>query len=187
MIITIDIVRRFFQTHNVKVFSDKNLVHAGVLVPLFEKNGELHVILTKRTDVVEHHKGQISFPGGTKDKTDADIIDTALREAGEEIGIEKNSVEILGVLDDFCTPSGFCITPVVGFVHSLPSFSLNAAEVSEVFDVPLSFILDPRNERIEQRTLQDGVKTIYYYNYGQYEIWGATAAILRSFLHELTE
>jgi 8-oxo-dGTP pyrophosphatase MutT (NUDIX family) len=187
MKITLDQIQKFFQAHRRKECGDKHLVHAGVLVPLFEKNGELHVILTLRTDEVEHHKGQISFPGGTKDEVDATIIDTALREAEEEIGIAKNTVEVLGLLSDFCTPSGFCITPVAGFLSSLPSFVVNKVEVSEVFDVPLSFFLDPHNERAEQRVLAGETRIIYSYHYGKHEVWGATAAILRSFLRNLVE
>lgn len=187
MIITIERIRQYFRFHKPEVCRDKNLIHAGVLIPLYEKNGELHVILTQRTNEVEHHKGQISFPGGTKDNTDTTLIDTALRETEEEIGITKNSVEVLGMLNDFCTPSGFCITPAVGFIHSLPSFILNMVEVSEVFDVPLSFFLDPRNERVEQREHQGEVRIIYYYNYGRHEVWGATAAILRTFLRSVSE
>jgi 8-oxo-dGTP pyrophosphatase MutT (NUDIX family) len=185
MQITVESIRQYFQSFHRSTQGNTELTPAAVLIPVFEKDSRLHVVLTKRTNGVEHHKGQISFPGGTMDGMDATVADTALREAEEEIGLTRNSVEILGSLNDYCTPSGFCITPVVGFLPRIPSFVLNKTEVSEIFDVPLSFFLDPRNERVEQRE-QFGKKwNLYFYNYDKYEIWGATAEMLRIFLHSL--
>jgi 8-oxo-dGTP pyrophosphatase MutT (NUDIX family) len=183
--ITLAHIRSFFSSFNREKLNNHTLIRAGVLVPLFMQNGELSVVLTQRTEEVEHHKGQVSFPGGTMDSTDTTIIDTALREAGEEIGLPRNSVEVLGLLNDFCTPSAFCITPVVGFLPFIPSFVPNTTEVSGIFYVPLSFFLDPRNERVEKRKRSGKIKNVYFYNYGKYEIWGATAEILRFFLYAL--
>jgi 8-oxo-dGTP pyrophosphatase MutT (NUDIX family) len=185
MPISLDHIRQFLQTFRRQEYEIRTLVPAGVLVPLFEHNGGLNVILTQRTDDVEHHKGQISFPGGLKEENDATIIETALREAEEEIGLSRKSVEILGVLNDFQTPSGFHITPVVAFLPFVPSFFLNTAEVFQIFDVPLSFFLDTRNERVERHEYSGKVRNVYFYQYGQFEIWGATAAMLRSFLHDV--
>jgi len=178
-------IRSFFSSFDRNVIHDPALVPAGVLVPLFIRNGELHIIFTLRTDQVEYHKGEVSFPGGTMDDVDSTVIETALREAKEEIGLTQSAVEILGVADDFRTPNGFCITPVVGFLTAIPSFVLNKIEVSEVFDVPLSFFLDSHNERVEQRKSYGRTITVYFYNYNKYEIWGATAAIVRTFLQAL--
>jgi 8-oxo-dGTP pyrophosphatase MutT (NUDIX family) len=183
--ITIDQVRSFMSSFCRNERENHALIRAGVLVPLVIIDGALNVILTQRTDDVEHHKGQISFPGGTMDRVDGTIIETALRETEEEIGLTKKSIEVLGLLHDYCTPSGFCITPVVGFLPRMPSFVLNKTEVAEVFEVPLSFFLDPQNERIEQRMRLGTMLNVYFYNYGSYEIWGATAEMLRIFLHEL--
>jgi 8-oxo-dGTP pyrophosphatase MutT (NUDIX family) len=183
--ITLAHIRSFFSSFCRKEVNNPVLTRAGVLVPLFVRNGELRVVLTQRTEEVEQHKGQISFPGGTMDSVDATIIDTALREAEEEIGLIQNTVEVLGILDDFCTPSGFCITPVVGFLPFMPSFALNKTEVSEVFDVPLSFFLDSSNERVDQRESFGKMTNVYFYFYEKYEIWGATAGMLRTFLHAL--
>jgi hypothetical protein len=119
------------------------------------------------------------------DSVDATIIDTTLREAGEEIGLMRSAVEVLGMFDDFWTPSGFCITPVVGFITFIPSFVLNKTEVSEIFDIPLSFFRDSSNERIEQREYCGTMTNVYFYRYGKHEIWGATAKMLRAFLHAL--
>ena len=184
-VITVAHIRSFFSSFQREETNNDVLSRAGVLVPLFIKNGELNVVLTQRTEDVEHHKGQISFPGGTMDKVDSTIVDTALREAWEEVGLPRTSVEILGLLSDFCTPSGFCITPVVGLLSPDPFYVLNKTEVSEIFDVPLSFFLDPRNERMEKRIRFDKMMDVFFYNYGTYEIWGATAEILRNFLQAL--
>jgi 8-oxo-dGTP pyrophosphatase MutT (NUDIX family) len=185
MSISLDHIRQFLKTFQRQECDNPKLIPAGVLVPLFEKNGELHVVLTQRADEVEYHKGQISFPGGVMDETDTSILETALRETEEEIGLSKEFVEVLGMLSDFHTPSGFRITPIVSFLSSVPSFSMNTAEVTEVFDVPLVFFLDTRNERVEQHDHFGKIVNVYFYRYGQYEIWGATAAILRSFLYDL--
>ena len=185
MLISPDHIRKFLKSFQRQECNSRDLVPAGVLVPLFERNGELHVVLTQRTDEVEHHKGQISFPGGVKNERDTAIIETALRETEEEIGLPRNAVNVLGILNDFQTPSGFRITPVVAFLFSVPSFSINTAEVSQIFDVPLSFSLDVRNERVEQHNHSRKMINVYFYRYGQYEIWGATAAMLRSFLRDL--
>jgi 8-oxo-dGTP pyrophosphatase MutT (NUDIX family) len=126
------------------------LFPADVLILIFERNRGLQVVLTQRTNEVELHKGKILFPGVTKNVRDTTIIETALRETEEEIGLSRDIVNVLGILIDFQTPSGFCITPVVAFLLSTPSFSINTAEVSQIFDVPLSFFLDPCNERVEQ-------------------------------------
>jgi 8-oxo-dGTP pyrophosphatase MutT (NUDIX family) len=185
MLISPDHIRQFLESFQHQECNSRDLFPAGVLVLLFERNGELHVVLTQRTDKVQHHKGQISFPGGVKNERDATIIETALRETEEEIGLPRNAVTVLGILNDFQTPSGFCITPVVAFLLSVPSFSINAVEVSQIFDVPLSFFLDTRNERVERYKRFGKMMNVYFYRYRQYEIWGATAAILRSFLYDL--
>jgi 8-oxo-dGTP pyrophosphatase MutT (NUDIX family) len=187
MNITLDTIQAFlreFQPHKVE---SENFVHAGVLIALFFKNDDLHVILTQRTDEVQHHKGQVSFPGGVKDAADTTIIETALREAYEEIGLSQKAIDVLGVLSDFTTPSGFRITPIVAFLSSLPVFHWNKAEVLEVFDVPISFFLDSQNERIERHERNGVLVNLYFYKYGKHEIWGATAAILRSFLRSVSD
>ena len=182
---TLNDIRSFFSSFCRKEIHDRTLIRAGVLVPLFTQEDELHVILTQRTETVEHHKGQVSFPGGVMDSADETIVDTALREAEEEIGLMRNTVEVLGIFNDFRTPSGFCITPVVGFLTLVPSFVLNKTEVSEIFDVPLSFFLDFRNERIEQRAFSGKIINVYLYRYGNHEIWGTTAEMLLAFLYAL--
>jgi 8-oxo-dGTP pyrophosphatase MutT (NUDIX family) len=158
---------------------------AGVLVPIVFSTGSPELLFTKRTELVETHKGQVSFPGGTMDPDDGDIVRTALREAWEEVGVSETSVEVAGILDDFTTPTGFIITPVVGIIRELTVLSPNLDEVADVFQVPLSFFANPQNERMEIRTLRGEQHEVWYYESGGHTIWGATAGIVRSLLKSL--
>lgn len=179
------LIRTFLAGRERSVLDPADLSHAAVLLLLFEKGGVSHVLLTKRTSDVEHHKGQISFPGGSVDEEDDGVVATALREAEEEIGLPASHVEVLGLFDDSWTPSGFRITPVIGYAASLPGLLLNPVEVEAVLEVPINFFLDGRNERKKEMTRNGKLAEVYFFTYGQYEIWGATAAILRSFLHDV--
>jgi 8-oxo-dGTP pyrophosphatase MutT (NUDIX family) len=155
---------------------------AGVLVPLILAGGTAELIFTKRTDDVETHKGQISFPGGMTDPEDGDILATALREAHEELGIAPSLVTIRGLLDDLAVPSGFIITPVVGTLGGLPALTPNPAEVAEVFTVPLEYFCDPSNGRMELRDYRGMKHEVWFYEHGGHTIWGATAMIVRSLI-----
>jgi 8-oxo-dGTP pyrophosphatase MutT (NUDIX family) len=159
-----------------------SLTCAAVLVPLLFKDGEWHVVVTQRTQHVEHHKGQISFPGGACEVEDADLRATALRETFEEIGIPPESVEILGVLDDFRTITSFVVTPFVAVVPNAIEYQLEEREVEAVLEVPLSFLLDPESSRIEPREHEGCLYQVLFWDYGSYTIWGATAQILKSML-----
>ncbi len=158
---------------------------AAVLIPLFPMNDELSVLFTVRTHDVETHKGQISFPGGMRDETDGDAIHTALRETEEELGINPKHIEVIGILDDLSTPTGFIITPAVGCLQKKPRLMLNTSEVAEVFSAPLSFFLDEKNGRWEKRERNGSQTRVWFYQYEKYLIWGATAAIIRN-LAEVT-
>jgi 8-oxo-dGTP pyrophosphatase MutT (NUDIX family) len=160
---------------------------AAVLVPLFLRDDALHLLLTRRTEEVEHHKGQMSFPGGMTDPEDGDAVATALREAEEEVGLPRRAVEVLGILSDISLPSGFTVTPVVGFLPTLPALSPHAPEVSEIVTVPLAFFLDEANVRTSERERNGVLSTVHSYPYGVYDIWGATAAIIRMFIAALGE
>lgn len=155
---------------------------AAVLVPLFPQRDDLSVLLTVRTDDVETHKGQISFPGGTRDESDADSTHAAVRELEEELGIAPTKVEILGLLDDLATPTGFIITPVIGYMEEKPQVTPNRSEVAETVVVPLLFFADEKNGRWEMRERNGSQMKVWFYQYGKYLIWGATAAIIRNLL-----
>ena len=166
--------------------NDPALTCAAVLIPLLFRDGEWWVLVTQRTRHVEHHKGQISFPGGACDPEDASLEATALREAYEEIGIPPETVEILGALDDLPTITDFVVTPVVGVIpHSFP-YRLNQCEVAAVVEVPLSFLRKPGNVRVEQREYKGQIHDVLFWDYGSHAIWGATARILKSFLDLLS-
>jgi 8-oxo-dGTP pyrophosphatase MutT (NUDIX family) len=157
-------------------------VDAAVLVPVLLHGREPLLLFTRRTDRVETHKGQISFPGGTVDAGDADVVTTALREMHEELGIEPSRVEPLGLLDDLATPTGFRITPVVGILRVLPVYLPNTEEVEEVFEAPVSALLDPNICSSEVLVLGGITRQVWTYTYGPHRIWGATALILRNLL-----
>jgi 8-oxo-dGTP pyrophosphatase MutT (NUDIX family) len=140
------------------------------------------VLLTVRTEEVETHKGQISFPGGIVDPGDRDAVHTALREAEEEIGVREEDLVVAGLLDDHVTPTGFVITPVVAVCRRSPGLLPNPREVAEVLRVPLQFFADPGTVRTEERTVAGERRPVHYYDYGRHIIWGATAAIIREFL-----
>lgn len=152
---------------------------AGVLVPLLERRGELHVILTKRSSRLKHHPGQVAFPGGKVDPGDADETAAALREAWEEIGLRAETVEILGALPIHETVTNFAMTPVLGHVRDAFDYRAEPGEVAEVFEVPLAHVTDPANFAIEHRRWRGVTRRYYTVPYGPYYIWGATARILR--------
>lgn len=153
---------------------------AGVLVPIFERDGAAHLLLTKRTDTVEHHKGQISFPGGRQEIDDPDLLTTALRETYEEIGLDPALVQVWGRLDEIDTVvSGFAITPFVGLIPPPQALNLNPLEIAELVTVPLAIFLDPANLRVETRMRAGQPHEIYYYTHPPHVIWGATARIIR--------
>jgi 8-oxo-dGTP pyrophosphatase MutT (NUDIX family) len=185
MIASVEKIRKFLEGFQRREQGNPNLKKSAVLMLFYPKGEALHVLLTKRTEDVEHHKGQISFPGGSMDKQDDHLVATALRESQEEIGLPPGAAEVLGVFDDFETPSGFAITPVVAYAACLPSLNLNSLEVAEILEVPVSLFLDERNERIERRVRYGAAIDVYFYRFGEHEIWGATAAILRAFLRRV--
>ena len=163
------------------------LRRAAVLVPLVERPGGLTVLLTKRTEHLSSHAGQVSFPGGRAEELDSSPIETALRESEEEIGLHRRHVEIIGILPEHVTISAYRVTPVVALVT--PPFELNAdpGEVAEIFEVPLEFLMAGANHQRRSVALPDGAgeRSFYAMPYDEYFIWGATASMLRNLYHYL--
>lgn len=155
-------------------------IHAAVLTPLVVRDSGITVLLTQRTAHLRDHAGQVSFPGGRVEACDPDVIAAALRESREEIGIEPAQVEILGLLPEHFTVTGFRITPVVGLVFPPLHLKLDDFEVAEVFEVPLAFLLDAANYRRESVIFEGRTRSFWVVPWREYFIWGATASILVS-------
>jgi 8-oxo-dGTP pyrophosphatase MutT (NUDIX family) len=163
--------------------SNAPLKPAAILLPLFKKGGKYHLLLTKRTEAVEYHKGQICFPGGAQNKGDADLKQTALRETYEEIGVLPEDVEILGMLDKMGTvTSNFLITPFVGIIPYPCQFKINEDEIEELIEIPLSALANKKNYREDTYVIDGVARTGSIFEYKGKTIWGATARILKQFL-----
>lgn len=161
------------------------LTSAAVLFPIVLRDTGHTVLLTQRTAHLRDHAGQISFPGGRVEDEDLSPIHTALRETEEEIGLPRERVEIVGFLPEYRTGTGFRVTPVVALVR--PPFDLqpDPFEVAEIFEVPLSFLLDPANHQQHSLHYRGALRSYFAMPYGEYFIWGATAGMIRSLSERL--
>lgn len=157
-------------------------VPAAVLIPIFNKQGLPYVLMTLRTDTVEHHKGQISFPGGAWEDQDRSLKETALRETEEEVGIPQREFTVLGELDDFLTVTNFLVTPFVATLNYPFQAHPNTDEVAELLEVPLELFLTDRYFRMEEREYFNQKFPVYFYDFNGYTIWGATAFIMNRFI-----
>ena len=158
--------------------------HAGVLVPIFRQGGDYMILFTKRTNNLEHHKGQISFPGGSVDEEDNSVRDTALREAREEIGLLKEDVEILGRIDDTLTVvSDFIVHPFVGLIPYPYDFTINTDEVARLIKVPLKAFHPDNSGKGASFEFEGKTYRTPTYEYEGDVIWGATARIMEVFVN----
>ena len=166
-----------------------DLVSAAVLVPITDRDGRPHLVFTKKSDSVPHHKGQFSFPGGVVEQRDASRVEAALREAWEEIRLPADAVEVLGLLDDTETrATSFIITPVVGIVTERVDFVPDGREIERVIEVPLDRLADPSIFRAETWTRDGEAHEVYFYQVAPDDVvWGATARIVKQFLDLLAE
>jgi 8-oxo-dGTP pyrophosphatase MutT (NUDIX family) len=167
------------------MFENARLKCAAVLLPLAWRKGEWQLVFTRRTETVEHHKGQVSFPGGGCELDESTPEATALREAREEIGLKPEDVRLLGWMNDYLTITRYRITPVVGVIPWPYRFQLETAEVGRVFTIPLAWLAD-RNNREEQPFTPDGIQrpfpVLIYHPYDGETLWGASARITQNFL-----
>ena len=155
------------------------LRRAAVLVPLFEKAGAPHVMLTRRTEEMSSHRGQISFPGGRQDPEDPSLLHTALREMQEEIGLEPRDVRILGELDDLLTVTDYIVSPYVGIIPHPYPFRVSEREIAEMIEAPLEAFLKPEKLRVSALQEHEGKPyRTYFFHMGPHIVWGATAKIL---------
>ena len=182
-----EVIRKALSRRATLSVDDPSLTPAAVLLVLYAKDGEYCVLLNKRSEEVEYHKGEISFPGGARDPEDKDFLDTALRETEEEMGIDRKDVTILGELDEVVTTSRFHVKVFVGSIAYPYKFKPSAMEIAEVLEVPIPSLNDPSNLRIETRW-EDGVSvSTRSYAYKEHLIYGVTARILQQFLEVLAD
>lgn len=176
---------------NKPLFSNNNKVsnnnkEAAVLIPLFERDNQLHVLLTLRASHLKHHAGQVSFPGGKVEPKDKDLIETALREAEEEIGLSRDNCNVLGQLQSYQTLTGFRIKPIVAITPENYVYQMDKNEVAEIFSVPLAFFLNINNHFTVNSQLNGNPHPVTFMPYLHYNIWGATAAILKGLASHLS-
>lgn len=163
----------------------RELCPAAVLVGLVDRGAGVQVLLTRRTELLRHHGGQVSFPGGRIEAGDADPVAAALREAFEEIGLHPADAHVLGYLDPFVTITGFHVYPVVARVASGFSPVRDPGEVDEVFELPLAYLLDPLNARRVEVEYLGVSRSLLEFRVGNHRVWGATAAMLVNLRHRL--
>ena len=162
-------------------FSKINSIPAAVLILLYLADNEIYFFLTKRTDELKHHKGQISLPGGTQEGNEK-LIDTALRETQEEIGINKTSISIIGTITPLFVPvTGFMIYPFIGYSHNKLEPKPDPVEVATIFSVNISDLLNEENRTTEQRNIRGYDVQVPYFKLNDYQVWGATSMILSEF------
>jgi len=184
-------------TYKSKIFTDKNddklysiingkkYRNSAVLIPLISNNQDIQIILTQRSNNLPSHAGQISFPGGKVDLKDESPVDTAYREANEEIGLSREKIEHLGYLDITTTGTDFMILPVVASISSNFVPKLNNDEVESLVYLPLNFIADTNNLKLMNKEINGEDRTFFVYEYDNYFIWGATARLLKALSERL--
>ncbi len=184
---TLDLIRSALAQRPPVTVAADGLMPAAVMLLLYRKDGEYCVLLNKRSMYVEHHKGEMSFPGGAKDPQDADFEATARRETREEMGIAEDDITILGRLDDNITRSNFLVKVFVGAIPYPYPFQPSSSEIAEVVEIPVSVLRDPATLRWDSR-LEDGKRVaVRSYGYRQHLVYGATAKILDQFLDILEQ
>jgi 8-oxo-dGTP pyrophosphatase MutT (NUDIX family) len=167
---------------------DFERIPSAVLIPIYKREGECYILFTQRTNTVRAHKGQISFPGGAYEERDKTLLNTALRESCEEIGLARKDIKVLGELDDFVTAtSNFVISPFVAVIPWPYKFKPDPVEVDEIIEIPVSALLDKNSYSWEKVVDGGSIVDSHVYRYNEKFIWGATAEMLNQFLSIWTE
>jgi 8-oxo-dGTP pyrophosphatase MutT (NUDIX family) len=177
-------ITRFHHAKQINSEADFPLVEPGkpaaVLLPILEYTSKLTVLFTVRASHLKHHAGQVSFPGGKQEPFDGSLLQTALRETHEEVGLSPSDVEVVGNLPLYRTVSRYEVIPYIGFINAPTSLTLDKNEVDSTFEVPLSYLLDQRNHLIHWVRRKSGPFPVYFIPWKQHNIWGATAAFVRN-------
>ena len=184
---TPDLIKRVLDHRVRQTLADPNLMPAAVMLLLYPKDGEYCVLLNQRSQQVEHHKGEMSFPGGARDPLDRNSLDTALRETEEEMGICRSDVTVLGRLDDVPTRSNFGVRVYVGAIPYPYPFNPSPLEVAEVVEIPISALRNAANLRYDTRWVNGQAVNACSYAYNEHLVYGATARILQQFLELLED
>jgi 8-oxo-dGTP pyrophosphatase MutT (NUDIX family) len=180
--IAMERLREFLAHRQKQTITDPKRIPSAVLVPIYYKEGQCHILFTRRTDNVKEHKGQISFPGGARHGGES-LLNTALREAAEEVGLSPADVKVLGELDDTATViSNYIVTPFVGIIPWPNKLKADGWETDELIEAPIAVLLDKKSREDRDEVIEGKPVTSYFYHYGGRVIWGATARILHQFL-----
>ncbi len=183
--LAIETIREKLADHQVQKLRFKDFRPAGIVMPVFEKNGEAHFLMTQRTDTLAHHKGQVSFPGGGYESQDIDIRATAIRETNEEVGIPGDLIDVIGRLNDFPTISNFMVSPFVATIpYPYPS-QPNPEEVARLLEVPFSLFLNDDHFEMKYREVKGKTYPLFFYDFEGTVIWGVTGHIIKRFIEQV--
>lgn len=160
---------------------------AAVLIPIIKRQDEIYVILTRRSLELKVHSGQIAFPGGRYDEGDGNLVNTALREAFEEIGLEPQYVKPIAKGGNYLSGTNYIISPIIGLVHENANFKANRDEVDEIFEIPFNYLFDKKNHEIRNYMIAGVERYFYAINYQKYFVWGVTAGLISSLCNMLGE
>ena len=182
-----EIIRQALAQRVVERVDGTGMIPAAVMILLYRKEGEYCILLNKRSEEVEHHKGEMSFPGGARDPEDLDLLETALRETEEEMGIRREDITVLGEMDEIVTRSNFQVSVFTGTIEYPYKFTPSAIEIAEVVEFPVAALIDPANRRVETRWIDGMPLTSYSYVHEEHVVFGATARILQSCIEILDD
>lgn len=174
-------LRQRLSAHSPRSIRKEGLRPAAVMILIMNRGGEPHVLLTKRTDKVGTHKGQMALPGGGYDETDGNFLNTALRETEEEVGVRKEDVDVLGRFDDFISIAGFHVVSYIGVIPFPYEYTINRDEIEDYVEVPLSMFVNREYGKVQQVEFEGALYNVYHYYFRNFEIWGMTARILTDF------